>query len=112
MTGTLLNIKELSTKRLFKFDVAETDLDIVLSNVWTKDYKVTLASIDGLKAIKYYAERRSKHVHVVAKHSRVFNLLHNLGFHQNLMLKGLGDIQNLIPESTIFMYSWRPHNGS
>lgn len=112
MSKTLLDIKDHCNRLLFKFDVAESDLDIVLSNVWTKDYKVTTASIDGLRAIKYYADRRSKCVHVVAKTNKVFNLILNSGFHQNLLMRGAGDISNLVPESTIFMYSWRPHNGS
>lgn len=109
MNKTLLEIKHHCNRRLFKFDLLESDTDIVLSNVWTKDFKVTNASYDGLKALKHYALVHNKHIHVLSKNSRVFELLRNAGFHQNLLMKGKGDIMvGAIP----FMYSWRPTNGS
>jgi hypothetical protein len=108
MNTTLLEIKHHCNRRLFKFDLFETDSDILMIDVWTKDFKITRASIDGLRALKHYARMHNKALHVVAKSNKVFGILYNDGFHQNLLMAGRGDVSSLIPKSSTLMYSWRP----
>ncbi len=105
MDKSLLDIKHHCNRRLFKFDLVDVGTDIVLSNMWTKDFKPTNASYDGLRALKYYARQRGKLIHVVTNQSKVFNLLYNEGFHQNLLMKGKGDISNHLGKN-VLMYTW------
>lgn len=110
MQKALAEIHHRSKRRLFKFDVLDLDTDLILTNMWVKDFKPTMATEDGLKALKAYASQHAKAVHVIARSNKVFNILHMHGFTFNPMFTGKGDISQYLPKDLVYLYSWRHYS--
>lgn len=110
MQKALAEIHNRSKRRLFKFDVLDLDTDLLLTNMWVKDFKPTIATEDGIKALKAYAKSYAKEIHVVAKSNKVFNILHMHGFTFNPLFTGKGNISQHLPADLVYLYSWRPYS--
>lgn len=95
----------------FKFKFVETDTDVVMLNVWSRDYKPTTTSIDVFKAFKHYCGIHNKHLHVIAPNRKVRGIFHMHGLTFNFLSQGKGDISPMLSQLS-YVYSWSPDHGT
>ena len=95
----------------FKFKIVETEHDVLMLNVWSRDYKPTNASIDAFNAIKHYCTIYNKYLHVIASNRKVRGIFHMHGLTFNFLSKGKGDISPMLSQYS-YVYSWRSDHGN